>query len=67
MATNIDGTSVVMGGYTRGTWVTEQAGDDDDIDIVGMSFDTDGTLLWTYQVRRFSSRLRLVFFRGVAW
>lgn len=50
VATGIDGTSVVFAGYTFGTWVAEQAEDEDDMDAVGMSMDGDGTLLWTYQV-----------------
>ncbi|CAN0358747.1 unnamed protein product, partial [Ectocarpus fasciculatus] len=49
VATGIDGTSVVIAGYTFGTWAATQAEDEDDMDAVGMSMDGDGTLLWTYQ------------------
>ncbi|CAM9876744.1 unnamed protein product, partial [Ectocarpus fasciculatus] len=50
VATGIDGTSVVIAGYTFGTWAAAQAENEDDMDAVGMSMDGDGTLLWTYQV-----------------
>ncbi|CAM9819697.1 unnamed protein product [Scytosiphon promiscuus] len=49
VATGIDGTTVVLGGYTFGSWVEIQAGDTEDIDMVGISFNTDGDQLWTYQ------------------
>lgn len=49
MATGIDGTSVIMGGYTEGSWV-ETTEAEEAMDFAGMSLDTDGILLWTYQV-----------------
>ncbi|CAN0410202.1 unnamed protein product, partial [Pylaiella littoralis] len=48
--TGIDGTSVIIGGYTFGSWVeTNLDAEGADQDIVGMSLDGDGTLRWTYQ------------------
>ncbi|CAN0444073.1 unnamed protein product [Pylaiella littoralis] len=50
VVTGIDGTSVIIGGYTYGSWVeTNLDAEGADQDIVGMSMDGDGTLLWTYQ------------------
>ncbi|CAM9614734.1 unnamed protein product [Hapterophycus canaliculatus] len=49
VATGIDGTSVVIGGYTYGSWVEDSVGDEEDLDMIGLSLDTDSNLLWTYQ------------------
>lgn len=42
--------SVVISGYTYGSWAVTQAGDDEDTDFVAMAMDADGNVLWEYQV-----------------
>lgn len=42
--------SVVMSGYTYGSWSATKEEDDDDMDFVAMSMDANGNILWTYQV-----------------
>lgn len=57
VATSIDGTSVIIGGYTDGSWMefNEAEGEKD---FAGMLMDADGTALWTYQVLIYYSRIR---------
>lgn len=50
MATGIDGTSVIIAGYTYGSWVEINEEDGDCMDFAGMSMDATGTPLWSYQV-----------------
>lgn len=42
--------SVVMSGYTYGSWSATTEGDDDDMDFVAMSMDANRNIMWTYQV-----------------
>lgn len=44
---------MVMSGYTGGRWADTQNGGRD---FVAMSMDTDGNVLWEYQVRRKADR-----------
>lgn len=43
---------VVISGNTHGNWSATQSDVDDDIDFFAMSMDANGTISWTYQVRR---------------
>lgn len=43
--------SVVLSGYTYGSWAATQVGTENDRDFVAMSINAERDVLWTYQVR----------------
>lgn len=50
VATDINGTSLIIGGYTYGSWVETNEAEEYSADFAVMYIDENGTLLWTYQV-----------------
>eukprot|EP00752_Nemacystus_decipiens_P003778 g3478.t1 len=49
VSTSLDGDSVILAGYTYGSWVQTAVGSEEDADFAGLSLGADSSLLWTYQ------------------
>ena len=56
--------SVILSGFTYGSWAGTQAGNQDDRDFVAMSINAEGDVLWRYQVRNKAEELAFDTFKA---